>query len=104
MHAYHEHLPVDGRNVTVELLHLDRGSMFLTDTAKTPASDWKGRPASDFYDTFVDLYLLALSKCTTFGRGGYGSWAAIMGSNRTCSIDYRKIQCEAVTSKGRFIL
>ena len=32
--------------------------------------------ASDFYDTFVDLYLLAMGRCHTWGVGGYGSWAA----------------------------
>lgn len=35
------------------------------------------RPAapSDFYDTFVDLYLLAMSRCVTYNMGGYGTWA-----------------------------
>jgi hypothetical protein len=31
--------------------------------------------ASDFYDTFVDLYLLALSRCITYNMGGFGTWA-----------------------------
>jgi hypothetical protein len=95
-----QRLPVVGRNVTVEPLHLDRGSTFLKDTFKTAANDWKGRPASDFYDTFVDLYLLALSKCSTFGQGGYGSWAAALSSHdRTCkAINHRRVQCKAVTS------
>jgi hypothetical protein len=30
---------------------------------------------SDFYDTFVDLYLLAMGRCHSWGVGGYGSWA-----------------------------
>lgn len=31
--------------------------------------------AIDFYDTFVDLYLLALSRCITYNMGGFGTWA-----------------------------
>jgi hypothetical protein len=38
---------------------------------------------SDFYDTFVDLYLLALGACHTWGSGGYGSWAAAIAPRRT---------------------
>jgi hypothetical protein len=34
----------------------------------------------DFYDTFVDLYLLAMGRCHTWGAGGYGSWAAVIAS------------------------
>ena len=34
--------------------------------------------ASDFYDTFVDLYLLALSRCVTYNMGGYGTWALLI--------------------------
>ena len=34
--------------------------------------------SSDFYDTFVDLYLLSLSKCVIRGRGGYGLWGSMI--------------------------
>lgn len=33
---------------------------------------------SDFYDTFVDLYLLAMGRCHSWGSGGYGSWASVI--------------------------
>jgi hypothetical protein len=33
---------------------------------------------SDFYDTFVDLYLLAMGRCHSWGVGGYGSWAYVI--------------------------
>jgi len=42
--------------------------------------------ASDYYDIFVDLYLLGNSRCATFNVGGFGRWGALMGhafSNRT---------------------
>jgi hypothetical protein len=29
-------------------------------------SKWRGRKASDYYDTFVDLYLLGMSRCVTY--------------------------------------
>ena len=45
-----------------EPYHLDKAPR----SAKNP---------SDFYDTFVDLYLLAMSRCVTYNMGGYGTWA-----------------------------
>lgn len=56
-------------------LHLDR------------ADDWELRPISDFYDTFVDLYLIALGGCVTFNLGGYGHWALLIGGNYRCIIN-----------------
>jgi hypothetical protein len=57
----------------------------------------EGMPAQ-FYDTFVDLYLLAFGECYTWGRGGYGSWAAALGNSAhfTCpsSRTHFGIECE----------
>jgi hypothetical protein len=55
-------------------LHLDR------------ADDWELRPISDFYDTFVDLYLIALGGCVTLNKGGFGHWALLIGSDYQCRI------------------
>jgi hypothetical protein len=41
-------------------------------------------PPSDFYDTFTDLYLLALSGCVFSSKGGYGMWAIYIGGNLKC--------------------
>ena len=56
-------------------LHLDR------------AKYWERRPASDYYDTFVDLYLLALAGCVTYNKGGFGHWGLLIGGNITCTIE-----------------
>jgi hypothetical protein len=56
-------------------LHLDR------------CRDWAQRPTSDFYDTFVDLYLIALGGCVTFNKGGYGHWGLLIGGDPQCFID-----------------
>ena len=56
-------------------LHLDR------------CRDWQKHPISDFYDTFVDLYLLALGGCVTFNKGGYGHWGLLIGGDPNCFID-----------------
>ena len=55
-------------------LHLDK------------CKDWKKRPPQDFFDTFVDLYLLALGGCVTYGKGGYGHWGLLIGINPTCFV------------------
>ena len=38
-----------------------------------------------YYDTFVDLYLLAMGKCVTYTIGGFGSWARWIGGMGNCS-------------------
>jgi hypothetical protein len=65
---------VVARTNAKEPLHLD----------KVP--DWQQRQPSDYYDTFVDLYLLALGKCVTYSMGGFGSWASLISANSSCWI------------------
>jgi hypothetical protein len=55
-------------------LHLDK------------TKDWKQRPASDFYDVFVDLYLLGLGSFVAYGMGGYGYFASIISNNPQYSL------------------
>jgi hypothetical protein len=43
-------------------------------------------PPSDFYDTFVDLYILAQADCVTYNKGGYGIFGLLIGRNRTCGV------------------
>ena len=47
--------------------------------------NWENRNASEYYDTFVDLYLLSLSKCVSYNVGGYGQWALWISRNSGCS-------------------
>jgi hypothetical protein len=39
---------------------------------------------SDFYDTFVDMYIISMTRCVAFGKGGYGRWGLLMGYDNTC--------------------
>jgi len=72
-------------------LHLDRGTSFLSKNA----SHWTFRDlkAVDYYDTFVDLYLLAESKCIAYHVGNYGKWANLLSANRSCHVNYLKDTC-----------
>ena len=63
-------------NVGQEPLHLDK------------AINWQNRPPSDFYDAFVDLYLLGLARCVTYGVGGYGRFAAWLTGNLQCALQH----------------
>jgi hypothetical protein len=74
-------------------LHLDRGRDFLA-----PSEDWKNRSAADFYDIFVDLYLLSSSRCVAYGAGGYGQLASLLSYNRSCSINHRTSNCTWTTA------
>lgn len=59
-----------------EPLHLDK------------ASRWEDRPPSDFYDAFVDLYLLSLARCVTYGVGGYGKFATWLTGHPKCTLQH----------------
>jgi hypothetical protein len=56
-----------------EALHLDQ------------TEDWESRPPSDFYSVFVDLYLMSNGRCVTYGQGGFGRYALLLGYNSTCA-------------------
>jgi len=62
------------------------------------AENWSTRPVSDFYDTFVDLYLLGLSRCVAYGVGGFGHWGLMIGYNSSCGFRHWKksneIRCD----------
>ena len=68
--------PVTGSSTNLNPLHLDK------------TKDWRERPVSDFYDVFIDLYLLGFSQCMTYGMGGYGQFASLISptGNTRCSM------------------
>ncbi|KAI2496894.1 hypothetical protein MHU86_17587 [Fragilaria crotonensis] len=61
-----------------EPLHLDK------------ASNWSDRNASEYYDVFVDLYLIALSRCVTYNIGGFGEWGLWMSRYASCAVRHGK--------------
>jgi hypothetical protein len=80
-------------NVTVvsakhpkQRLHVDYRNE--SDTTVTPP---------DYYDGFVDLYLMAATRCAAVGLGGFARWGHLLGYNDSCVIHHsgRKSQvCE----------
>lgn len=68
---------------------------------------WRRRPPSDFFDGFVDLYILAQADCVTYNKGGFGILGLLMSRNASCGIrqdalDRPKIQhpCSWMGSNG----
>jgi hypothetical protein len=52
---------------------------------------WNGTfVPSDFYSTFVDLYLAGSGACVSHGRGGFGRFAALLSFNASCSSKHVK--------------
>lgn len=64
-------------------LHLDKAENF-SDTSVAR------RPVSDYHDTFIDLYLIALSRCVFLTKGGYGHWGLLIGGNTTCAMRFKR--------------
>jgi hypothetical protein len=65
----------DFRIITIENqepLHLDKGE------------NWSQRYPSDFYSIFVDLYLMGMGRCLSFGQGGFGRYGLLLSYNASC--------------------
>jgi hypothetical protein len=56
-----------------EALHLDKA------TSQRP---------SDYYNIFVDLYLLANADCISHGQGGFGRFGVLLSRNASCLFKY----------------
>lgn len=67
---------VTRRYYKTEPLHLDK------------ATNWRNRHPSEYYDAFVDLYLLSLSRCVAYGMGGYGKFASWLSYNSSCAMQH----------------
>ncbi|CAB9512189.1 expressed unknown protein [Seminavis robusta] len=50
-----------------------------SDTSVTP---------ENFYDGFVDLHLMAATRCVSVGPGGFARWGHLLGYNDTCVIHH----------------
>lgn len=67
---------------TSEILHFDHDPL------------WKSRIPSDYDKVFVDLYLLAESKCVAYGKGGYVKFGMRLSygqnsKNDKCAINHQ---------------
>lgn len=83
-------LPVVRRKGDRPPLHLDRGVAYLAKSA----TNWTYHDdPRAYYDIFVDLYLLAGSRCIAYNVGNYGKWAILLSSNRSCTINHGKTTC-----------
>jgi hypothetical protein len=76
-------------------LHLDRGSDYLATGAQIIEREAVRRP-SDYYDIFVDLYLLARSECIALHTGGFGHWARLISHSGAgqCWINHGSYRCQ----------
>ncbi|CAB9506246.1 expressed unknown protein [Seminavis robusta] len=85
-YGYEKNVTVVAPNYQKEPLHI--GLHNESDKSVTP---------TDFYSVFVDIYLLAQSRCVAVGPGGFGHWAQIMGYDHKCWIRHsgeRSQNCE----------
>ena len=80
-------------------LHLDKGANFLAGPREKVTHLANENP-EDYYDVFVDLFLLAQSSCVGFDVGGYGRWGSMLSTNPKCNIDHLKNTCPLPTTPG----
>ena len=62
------------------MVHIDLGTDWLE---TLPERLQRVADVTPYYSTFVDLYMLAGSRCVTYGRGCYGRWGWLL-SNVSC--------------------
>lgn len=49
-------------------------------------SNWRTRNISDFFDSFVDIYIMGHADCLTYNKGGYGLLGLFMSRNYSCGL------------------
>lgn len=74
------------RGVTVLSHHPSMDAPKINPLHLDKVENWGEKEDTDFYDIFVDLYIMSMGKCVTFGQGGFGKFASLMSSNSTCSM------------------
>ena len=78
---------VVARELNGTTLHLDRGATFLNKPLRL------SEPVDRFYDTFVDLYLMAGAKCVSYGKGKYGKLASLISHDPNCTMVHVESTC-----------
>jgi hypothetical protein len=74
-------------------LHIDRGDKLLeTHLRQVTVQDYE---IEDFYNIFVDLYILSHASCITHFTGNFGRWANLISENITCRMSNVKNFCPA---------
>lgn len=69
-------LPIASLEFDYNPLHLDKDT------------DWENRTASQFDATFVDLFMLAQSRCVAYSNGGYGTFGSLLSFESDCSLRF----------------
>jgi hypothetical protein len=79
-------------------LHLDREADFLQHHEQHGVllQHQTALPASAYYNVFVDLYLLANSRCVTYDRGGFGKLGSLLSTNASCFVRHKTNKCRAM--------
>lgn len=78
-------------------LHLDRGVDAL---ARRPHERTK-HEAELYYDTFVDLYLLAQAACRVYNIGNYCKWANLLSDHPECMGNHARTSCSAPNTMNK---
>jgi hypothetical protein len=60
----------------------------LRDTEALHLDKADSKRASDYYNVFVDLYLLANADCISHGQGGFGRLGVLLSRNASCFFKY----------------
>lgn len=58
------------------ILHLDKATRNQADVPFQP---------KDFFDTFLDMFLMAGASCVSYGQGGFGKLGSLLCQNPSCS-------------------
>lgn len=75
-----------------EPLHLDRAGQYLI---MAPNRTGDNFTATDFYDTWLDLFLMSGGRCVSEGIGGFAKWAGMIGNAKKnrCINSHAKKKC-----------
>ncbi|KAL7560356.1 hypothetical protein ACA910_002768 [Epithemia clementina (nom. ined.)] len=94
--------PITTTNTATKPVHLDRGLEFLVDPFNVTKQNITLLP-EQYYDTFVDLYIMARAKCLVTGLGFFGRLANWLSDDSSCHLNTAQGMTEPLARKCPWI-
>jgi hypothetical protein len=99
MASDHQYVITAAEKFLVSNNHLDTKVLVRIDdeSAEDPlhiakATNLDQRKPQEFYDTFVDLWILGMSECLVYNMGGFGSLGLLIGYDSHCAFNQKTLR------------
>jgi hypothetical protein len=89
-YARMHNLPVASLQNSGQTMDEDVSTMAADPIHLDKDDEWESRDASAYDSTFIDLYMLAQSRCVSYSNGGYGTFGSLLSYDADCQMRFFK--------------